>query len=503
MNLTNNKSNLFKFFEAKWQLIAVVLFFGIIYSLVSIVNHYNYRTYALDLGLFNNTLFDYRNLQWNPTTLLLPNFNINNTLGDHFSLYMMFFAPFSYIFGSYTLLIFQILSILFGGIGIYKLILQWSNNPKIAFFALIHFYSIWGIFSALSFDYHDNVVAAMLVPWIVLNIEKKQLGKAAIFFVLVLFAKENLALWLAFICIGLAIHYRKERKTVFFLFLGTIISFLYFVVVIKYVIPYFAGNSNQYIHFDFTALGSNMKEVIINVISHPQKAFTLLFEEHKGDPALFGIKSELHFIVILSGGFALLLYPKFLIMLLPIYGQKLFNDLEVRWGISYQYSIEFVPILTMALFYWIIKLKDVKIKQKYLISILSIVITITATASSLDSRVSRWFSPELSRFYQKIHYKTNYNSRKISAALKLVPKDSKVSAQSQLVPRLALRDTIYFFPYIADAEYIVLLPIDSTNTYPIPLCEYRTDIENIKKSKDWKTLFNDNEILIFKKNEHP
>lgn len=37
----------------------ILVVFGIIFSSVSFVNHYNFRTYALDLGLYNNALFDY------------------------------------------------------------------------------------------------------------------------------------------------------------------------------------------------------------------------------------------------------------------------------------------------------------------------------------------------------------------------------------------------------------------------------------------------------------
>ena len=42
-----------------------------------------------------------------------------NLLSDHFELYPILFAPFYYLFGSYTLLIFQVLAIGFGGFIVY------------------------------------------------------------------------------------------------------------------------------------------------------------------------------------------------------------------------------------------------------------------------------------------------------------------------------------------------------------------------------------------------
>src|SRR5207249_11116663 len=41
-----------------------------------------------------------------------------------------------------------------------------SGDEALALILLFQFWSIWGIYSALAYDYHDNVVAAMLVPWL-------------------------------------------------------------------------------------------------------------------------------------------------------------------------------------------------------------------------------------------------------------------------------------------------------------------------------------------------
>jgi uncharacterized membrane protein len=98
--------------------ISVFILFAIIYSSISLVNHYYFRTAALDLGLYNNAIYNFANFS-------MPKYTLGTSgveqpfLATHFSLITILYAPFYYIFGSYTLLIIQIFSILFAGYYIY------------------------------------------------------------------------------------------------------------------------------------------------------------------------------------------------------------------------------------------------------------------------------------------------------------------------------------------------------------------------------------------------
>ena len=47
-----------------WKYLAIILIvFGTVYVLISFVNHYNFRTYALDLGAYTNALYKYAHFQ--------------------------------------------------------------------------------------------------------------------------------------------------------------------------------------------------------------------------------------------------------------------------------------------------------------------------------------------------------------------------------------------------------------------------------------------------------
>lgn len=483
-------------FPKRFSLPLVIGLFGIIYCSISLVNHYLFRTYGWDLGIINNSMFDYAHLRWNNAEILYPNFKFDNLLGDHFTLYPVFLSPLYWVFGSYTLLLFQIAAILWGGYGVYKFVYQLNSNHKLALLSCIQFYSIFGIYSALGFDYHDNVVAAMFVPWFLYYFHKENWLNASIYLVLILIGKENMALWAFFICVGATLLYYKNKKKLLWSIGFAVVSIVYFVGIM-HLIPKLSSGQPNYIHWDFSALGGNMKEVVVSVITHPKHAFTLLFENHLNVIEGNGCKSELHYIVLLSGGIALILRPQFLIMLLPIYGQKLFNDLYVRWGVCYHYSIEFAPILAIATA-WLINDLTIKENKKYWLALAFTLLTIAATISILDNRVSKWYHPENERFYDKRHWKNTYDVELIYDNLHLIPSNASVSAQSMICPHLSFRDKIYHYPYVGDAEYILLLPLEQ-NPYPLTPTDYQAKIEEFRKSQDWEVIVDNGTLLIFKR----
>ena len=75
----------------------------------------------------------------------------------------------------------------------------------------------WGLFggqwgAALAVDYHDNVLGALAVPWLALWVGPRRAGPALAAALLVLLSKENMALWLACLLLGLAWQRRARRQ---------------------------------------------------------------------------------------------------------------------------------------------------------------------------------------------------------------------------------------------------------------------------------------------------
>lgn len=480
--------------KQKIAIYSIVGLFALVYCSISLVNHYNFRTNAYDLGIYNNMMYSYSHLKLNHTSIQQP--QISNAFADHFEPVFLLFAPFYWIFGSYTLLIIQIFLILAGGLGAMRYVQLFSKSNNLSIAILIQFYSMWGVYSALSFDFHNNITAAMMVPWLMFFVHQKKWKPAVAMWLVMLLSKENMALYGIFVCLGLALHYYKEKEIRNFLGILTIISAIYFVCIVKVFIPMFHAPGVGYLYDGmYQSLGSTPQQILENLVNKPGYLFSVLFENY-GDPYYNGIKSELHFSVLISGGIFLLYRPQFLVMLIPIYLQKLFNSDPARWGINYHYSIEFVPVLTIAtaVFFHDLKQEGIKKYVPYFIA----VITLWYTISKMDRRVSTWYDKIGTRFYSKEHYQTAYDPAVLARSLKNLPvhETDAVSAQSALVPRLADRDSIYMYPNVAHARYIVLAP--KTNVFPLN-DSFNYSLDTLSKSLHWELVENKDEILLYKR----
>jgi uncharacterized membrane protein len=483
------------------QLIVILGIFAIIYCSISFPNHYLFRTAALDLGMFNHALYNFAHLDANYFTLSSKGYSINY-FGDHFSPITLLYAPFYYLLGSYTLLIIQILSILFGAVGIYRYAsYKLPNIEHYKILIVVQFLSIWGIFSALSFDFHNNVVGAMFVPWLFLYYEKEKKLKFMLFFVLILITKENMSLWLVFIVLGLILKQRKFniKELLKFEIPVLLLALVYFLIVVGFLMPWIRDGEGFNQLSRYSLLGKDLPEILQTILTKPGYAISLLFNNTTGFPRYDYIKAELHMMVLVSGGILFFLRPYYFLMLIPIYAQKMFSNRTGNWGINIQYSIEFAPIITLCIidFFSSVK-KSVYVTIGLIVFCIS---TMYFTYSTLESRKSRWYKKTESVFHRKIHYSSSLDIENIYQQINKIPQDAVVSCSSGLAPHLALRDEIYLFPKVANAEYIALLKIK--NTWPIKNEKYYELIEELRNDKSYIVWYESKDLIIFKLGNSP
>ncbi len=478
--------------QEKIILLIILLFFALIYCSISLVNHYQFRTSALDLGFNTYALHNYAHFV-NPRFMAKPEINY---LGNHFTPLIILFIPFYYIFGSYTLIILQVIAILAGGLGIYYYARLKTKHTWLPVIILFQFYCIWGIYSALAYDFHFTVIAAMLVPWFIFFYEKANKKLTILFFVLILLCKENMSVWILFIIIGLFVkdNFKKFKTNPLFSISLLFAAGLYFLVITSYVMPAI-NKGAQPIYFQnyYSNLGQSFSEILVNIVTHPKNTFELFFKNIFPDKPYDGIKSELYIMVLLSGGLALLFKPYYLIMLIPVFTQKMLSKDPLLWGTLYHYSIEFVPILSLALFDSTNSFNNKKIS--YPIAIIFLLLTSVSSLRLMDHRRSIWYSPALMQFYSGKHYDRSLNYKEINKALKIIPKNASVSAHFAVVPHIANREKLYQFPVIKDAEYIVLFQ-SKKGTYPLKKDVYFDQIKQYKSSEEFDIIYDNNDLLI-------
>jgi uncharacterized membrane protein len=334
----------------------------------------------------------------------------------------------------------------------------------------------------------------MLLPWLFYFIEADRRGRATIVAALLAGSKENMALWMVFIALGMAVLYWREparRRWALAVAAGT---FVYFVVIIKFVVPALSDN-NSYLHQkNYVALGRTAGEVLHTFLMRPFYVVGLLFCNQLGVSDGDYVKLELHTMVLLSGGLALLRRPAYLLMLLPIYGQKLFSANVMHWGLNYQYCIEFVPVLHAATSQWLTRTTPHRATR---LATGAALLALAATIISMQVRRSPYYDKSAAQFFKSRHYLIPFDAGLVHQGLTLIPADARVSATSALVPHLAARPYIYQFPEIGNADYIAILR--QASTWPLSETELDAKLAAYQASGQWRVKLAQGPLIILQR----
>ncbi|OYU95915.1 MAG: hypothetical protein CFE21_05745 [Bacteroidetes bacterium B1(2017)] len=455
----------------------VHLFFFLVFSSVSILNHYYFRTAGLDYGIANQALNQYAHFEPAICTQLIEGKNMPY-LGLHLSLWVPLLSPFYYIFGTYTLLLFQNLALIFCGIGIVKMgrLLKLSEGLNLA--VLVQFYSSFAIYSALAFDYHDNVIGACFLPWIIYYYHKDQKLKTLLCFVAVLISKENMAIWMGFASISL--WFTKKDSVKWFPASLLALSICWFLLAGILIMPALnpAGKFDQLSRYSH--LGSSISGIIWHIVSHPWEMLKMFFQSHIQPDDYDGVKQEFLWVVLISGGVALLLKPTFLWMALPIFMQKLWNKELSFWGISYHYQIELAPIISVAILFLLVSVSQQKIRMG--IAWVVTISTMVCTYSYMQSRKAD-YTPIKENIFSLEHYRAPFNVSLVQNKLSEVSKGSSICAQSNLLPHIAARKEMYHFPVNLSSSIFIVVFQPQFNSYPWPQDKANLYLDSLRQTK--------------------
>ena len=408
---------------------------GVVYCLISLVNHYLFKTYALDLGLYTHALYDYAHFRIDDCTMFKD--TPQSILAAHFDLYLVLLSPLVWMFGSYTLLIVQIAAVLLGGWGMYKLIGLYTDDQRMPLLAVTVFFFSFGILHALSYDYHSNVLTAMIFPWLLYFIKQGRFGWASLMAVLFVIGKENLSLWLFFVAIGLMWDYRKDRQTLWYLLGYAVFALAYFLIVNMLILPKIGGAGIS--RYDY--LGSNYMEIAHRLLTHPGETLRILFTNTSDIPALNGRKAEFYWCALATGMALTLLKPNYLFMLIPLVAQKMFSTDTLFWGVSAHYNVEVMPVIVAASFLVIVKLK--KPVSRLVLALALLLSTLLTTFYTIGVTNSFVFLDQIC-IYQGRHYEQRkFDAPFTRELIQQIPDEASVSAASMFVPHLALRNQIY------------------------------------------------------------
>jgi uncharacterized membrane protein len=477
----------------------IFVLFGIVHLFIVLVNHYYFRTFAFDYGSYNFAFYDYAHLRISDCPVYTV-FGVNRTfLQDHFSLTLMLLSPLYWLMygitGTYTLLIIQWVFILGGGWFTYKLIFFKSENTWMALLSLLYYFFMYGRYSSYQNDCNLAIIGSAIFPVFIYYFEKRNLWGTILSFSFLIINREDFPLCLIFICLFLALLHRKNKTQLKLALILALISLVSFALIFVLFIPALHSANEEFRLFDYTALGSGPLEALLFILQHPLNSISYLFINHTQDPALDGIKAGFYLVYGLSGGILLLLRPAYLIFLIPFIAKKMYNDASYRWGYEFYYSVEIATVLPLLVFLIILNFKNLKLQV-----VSALVICLTAGSITVYSI----HAADTSSSYLKFNFgNPNYfmsdmgNVSEIHQALSKIPSNASVSASTRLVANLALREKIYHFPVVEDAEYICLFK--QRDSYPFPQEKFDKELLELKQIGSWSIETELANFIILKK----
>ncbi len=468
----------------------ILLIFGVVFSLLSFLNHYNFRTYSFDLGINNQALYHYSHLMWSKNTVMYPAFD--NILSDHFSLTPIYFSPLYWLFGSYTLLIIQIIFALIGSVGVAKFANTFSN--KHTSIHMLVFLMSWGLFSALAYDYHDNTIASCVIPWFLYFVRKEKYFKSIFAVLFICTTKENMALWMAFVSLGISLSFSVNKVQRLIGLFSFVLSLGYFVLIMKVVIPLLTTHGLEYKHFHFSVLGTSFSEAIINILQNPLFYVKSLFVNHLETQSLNSVKQTTWLYFLLSGGWLLVFRPNYLIMLIPIFGQKFFNDDFLKWGPTFHYSVEFAPILACGSAEVLSSLRYSSLRR--LIKRILIVGCLYSFTSNIVHPF--WFNSSRINVFSLSHYKSDLIRSDVMFAISKISPNASVCAEQRFIPHIAFRDSIYSFPNDHVSPQFYLLSPNDNDDYPLSKTQIQDRIKNLL-NKNYKITYKTSSIILLER----
>ncbi len=434
------------------MLAATLLLFAVLFALESIGNHCSFRTYGLDLGLYTKTLYDHAHLRPNDGSFFLD--TQSNQMGGHFDIYLWLFSPLVYLFGNYTLLIIQIASVIVGMYGTYCLVRLYTDDNFLPFASMLTLGFSFGVWHALSFDYHSNVVSAMMLPWLLYFFKKGSVGGMVTMALFMSIAKETSALWVCFVLVALLWDCRREKRMLRAVALTLAGCAVYFLTVTLVVMPALGGGGGTGF-WRYSWMGDNVGQIAIWMLTHPWQAVKAVFTDFMGTAP--GLKAEFFICLLLSGGLLCLFKPNWLLMIVPpVLMKMLASDPGAFWGIALHYNIEVCVVAALAMVSVLPRLKALVPRR---VAALLVVVATLLTLHHTVTNPRTFVQLDNICIFTADHYRQpTFDAVAARRMIGEVPSDASVCASTMLSSHLAARDSVYAFPAgIRKANYFLLL----------------------------------------------
>lgn len=215
----------FERYSVKFLVAWIIILFAL-YSALSIVRHNNFQSGAYDLGLYDQSVWQYSQFQ-------APYNTIKNRfiLGDHLALTLPILSPLFWLWDdARMLLLFQAFWVSLSALPVFLLIRNRGYSSLTALCLSFVYSLFYGIQFMVFFDFHPVAIGVGLLAWIAYFLESKRWKFLWASIILLLLTQENMGVALA--SLGLIYVFQKKYRKVALGFIagGFLASFIAIII---------------------------------------------------------------------------------------------------------------------------------------------------------------------------------------------------------------------------------------------------------------------------------
>ena len=464
------KNNLIRIIKNNREVFIFSTVYIIILSIVQIRWHMTLNTNGMDLGIYDQAIWNCLHGKFFYSTLLDKSLFL-----DQFRIILLLFVPIYAFFPSvYVYILSNVIFIGLASIPLYFICIHKTNSKPISLIIatayLLSKYTIASLFSS-----HPEAIYPLLFFAIILSILKNNRKLLIITVVISLLVKADTFIYTLFIGAYLLII-KKDRKSGFIV---STLSLLWGIMVFKIIPIIFLKNSLQQLTSlpTYSHLGSNFTEIAWNLITNP-----LLIINNVLIPAklitLLELFSSVLFLPLLSPGILFIAAPPILVQILSNY--------HWQYRLTTYYSASIIPFIFTGAVFGISYIKNKYGKKISIALILSVIIFLISVFDG------RFWKVLKSKYIVVTNHHTYFKEIK-----NMIPDEASVSAQGNLFPHLSHRKVIYDFPVVKDAEYVVL--DEKGNKFPLNDEAYKEKVDEILKSNEYEVIIDYEGYLLIRR----
>jgi len=444
--------------------VGLVLAYAVFFSTVAVLRHQSLHSIGLDLGNFDQVLWNTLHGRPFRTTNMA---GITTRLAMHVEPILLLIAPLYLLWSDpRVLLILQATALAAGGWPIFRLATERLNSGL----AGIAFLLVYLLFPAVQgpnlYDFHPSPLAAPLLAFAYYAADRRQWKTFVALTLLAALCREEIPLLVAAMGLYAAWVQRKRR-----LGLAVVaVSLGYFLVANALVIPHFSTTEIQQVMGGnrYAQFGDSVIEAVVTVLTQPHLAWRHVFS----DPLRVRYLTHLLFPVV----FVSLLDAATLLIAAPVIAVNVLSNYEpMYWLDRLHYSAAIAPFVVIAAVRGTARLVRWLEARRGITPAFTRRVLLAGTLMATLGYTLRFGHTPLSADSQM--YCVTDRTAEAYSLIRRIPPDAVVSANGNLNPHVTQRPTAYIFPKLQGgegeppAEYVlidlrgVFFPLPSPQAY--------------------------------------